>query len=122
MNTPNITIENLRQFHGSEGLFYNPLFRRVEYTDGVKWLGDNGAGWLQDAILSHLIHNNKIKNEEFVSISLMVQKDKTAVLTFDEGNGRVLDSQEFDYVDFPIYEYEVKFFCTNNVLMLASEY
>jgi hypothetical protein len=120
--TENITIANLRQFSGSEGLHFHPLFRGIEYTDGVQWLGANGAGWLQDAILSHLCLNAKVKREEFVTITLMVKADKTAVLTFDNGNGKVLARQKFEYTDFPIHNYEVKFFCTNKVLMLASEY
>jgi hypothetical protein len=122
MTNQNITIQNLRQFHGSENLHFNQLFRKVNYTDGVKWLGDNVAGWLQTDILAHLVHNKKVKSEEFVAVTFIAKKNGTATLTLDDGNDKILDLQKYEYVDFPIIDEPVKFFYTNNVLMLASEY
>lgn len=120
--TETITLTNLNRFQGSEESFYNRMFPNINYTQGVQWIGANGASWLQIAILSHLAYNKKVKNEEFVTASLLVKDDETAVLTFDDGNDNVLATQEFEYADFPIHNVTIKFFYTNGILMLASEY
>ena len=119
MSTSQITASNLAQFSGSENLYFNPLFRSIRYTDGVQWLGKNGAGWLVDACLSHIAHNKNVKHEGFVCITLQVGAKK-ALLTFTDGNDGKLATQRIDYTDFPLSE--VKFFYTNGVLMLAGEY
>jgi hypothetical protein len=117
--TSQITASNLAQFSGSENLYFNPMYRSIRYTDGVRWLGKNGAGWLQDVILSHLAYHKKVRHEEFVCITLKV-KDKSAVVAFTDGDKGKLASQRIEYTDFPLAE--VKFFYTNGILMLAGEY
>jgi hypothetical protein len=120
MSTANLTLENLGNFTGSDRSFYNPLFRKFSYTTGVKFVSDNGASWLIIDILAHLIHNKKVNREEFVCVTLKVNKDRTACLTLDDGNDIILDQQIYPMTDFPLST--VKFFATNNMLMLASEY
>ena len=123
--TQNITRENLAQFYGSEGQYYHPIFRGINYTDGVKFLNNEGAGWLIDAILSHLAFTTQVRRAEFVCIILTVEKMSTgrhqARLTFTDGNDRDLYVQDIEYTDFPLVG-ELKFFCVDKMLMLATEY
>ncbi len=118
MSTKNITPENLAHFFGSEQMFFNPLFRRIQYTEGVQFISANGAGWLIDAILSHAIHTTKVAQEDFIVATLKV-KDRKAILTFDDGNDKVVATQKFDYTDFPLPE--ISFYLENKTLMLPSE-
>lgn len=120
MNTKNITTENLSNFWGSEQLFFNPLFRAIKYTEGVQFLAANGAGWLIDAILSHGIYTKAVAREDFIVATLKVNlKERTAVLTFDDGNDNVVATQKFEYTDFPLPE--ISFYLENKTLMLPSE-
>ncbi len=120
MNTANLTRANLAHFTGSEHSFFNPLFRKVTYTDGAKFISDNGGAWLIIDILAQLVHNKKVNQEEFVCVTLKVNTDHTAILTLDDGNNNILAKQNYPMTDFPLSE--IKFFATNNMLMLASEY
>jgi hypothetical protein len=121
MNTDNLTSENLGGFFGSEGLFYNRLFPSLKYTDGVKFVSDNGAAWLIVDIITHLLMTRKVAQEEFVAITLTVDlKEKKAKLVFTDGNENVLARQNYDYTNFPLPS--ITFFATDRVLMLASEY
>lgn len=136
--TCTLTHSDLAHFTGSEHMHFNPLFgRQFNYTDGVQFLGANGCGWLVDKILSILKFNNKVKAEDFVCITLHVN-DKKAKLYFTDGNMSVeaqtlrntfhgvdegdgfLHFENIDYTDCTVPE--IKFFFTDNVLMLSSEY
>lgn len=114
------TASDLAHFWGSETLYHMPLFAGWRYTEGVKFLNHNGCGWLVTDILAVLKLQAKVKREEFVSIKLVVSADKTAVVTYDDGNGVVLYQQKYEMTDCPVSE--IKFFATDGVLMLASEY
>jgi len=119
--TCTLTHSDLAQFTGSEHLHFNPLFgRHFSYTDGVQFLGAKGCGWLQDKILANLKFNAKLRDQDFVCITLKVNENKTAILTFDDGNDCVLVTEMIEHTDCTIPE--IKFFFTNNVLMLSSEY
>jgi len=118
MNTKNLTHENLSNFFGSQNLFYHPLFgRTVQYTDGVKFVSDNGANWLVIDIIANIMKLQK--TEPFVAITITV-KDKTAKLVFTDGNEKVLAKHNYSYTDFPLDT--LTFFATDGILMLASEY
>jgi hypothetical protein len=116
--TSGITLENLAQFYGSENMYFHPLFKGINYTEGVRFIGQNGANWLLVAILSHAKHNPKVKGEEFVVATLKV-KDGSAILTLDDGNYNVLDIQEFCTTDFPLAS--ISFYIENKTIMLPSE-
>lgn len=109
--------EALRQFSGTENL-YNHWTHKVIYTDGVKWLADRaGAHWLIDTIASWQLRD-EVKAEEFQSWTLRKLPDG-AVLTCDDGNGRVVARQEIEYTDFPLPE--VTLWCEFGTVMLPSE-
>lgn len=121
--TANLTAENLAQFYGSENLYFNWLFRSIHYTDGVQFVNANGAGWLVDAVLSHCILTKKVARQPFVVATLKVKKNKSAVLTFTDGNTGRLASQKFDWTDFPLEEisFYVEWNGERKIMMLPSE-
>lgn len=109
----------LSHFTGTEGYFYHPLFKHINYTDGVKFLSDYGVAWLVTDTLAHLVHNKKVKGQPFVAITL-TSKGGTAKLVLDDGNDKTLATQKYDFTDLP--DGEIKMFFTDGILLLASEY
>lgn len=118
MNTQNITHENLSNFHGSDQMYFHPMFKGINYTFGVRYLMHNGAAWLIEAILSHCLHNKAVKKEEFIVATLKVN-DTKGILTFDDGNDNVVARQVIEYTDFPLNE--ISFYLENGILMIPSE-
>lgn len=123
-NTKNITTENLANFWGSQQFFSHWMARSVLYTEGVEFINANGAGWLVDAVISHVVMTTKVAREDFVMATLKVNLEKhTAVLTFDDGNGNILAKQVIEYTDFPLEE--IVFYVENNgegkTMMLVRE-
>ena len=113
----------LRQFSGSEDYFFNPMFRSVNYTDGVKYINQY-AGWVVTDILAHLVANPKLRGQEFISATLSItgkEGEQVGKLTLTDGDTKVLDIQEYPIV-VGIPNQDILFFYTNNVLMISSEY
>lgn len=124
MNTQNITRANLANFWGSQSFFRHWMSRSLIYTEGCEFINANGAGWLIDAVISHVVHTRAVAKEEFVVATLKVNLEKkTAVLTFDDGNDNVLAKQEIEYTNFPLPE--IVFYVENNgqgkTMMLPGE-
>jgi hypothetical protein len=113
-----ITKLDLSQFYGSENLYFHPLFKAFRYTEGVKYLSDNGASWLVTDILYFLKNIKKLKGQEFLHIVLKVADGK-GTLTFDDGNNNVLFTNKYEYTDFPLDC--VSFYYEYNTLMLVTE-
>ena len=111
---------NLTQFTGTER--YYRIAPKFLITDGVKYLADSaGCYWLLDAAVSHLIQLGTA--DWFVLVRLLVQ-DGAAVLTLEDGNGRVHRKQTIPYTDFPAPQ-QTLYACWDGqhwVLMLTGEY
>jgi len=92
----------------------------VKCTDGVRDVVVKAeAFWLVDAIGSYQ-GEEKVKKEEFQTWKLEV-KNETATLSMTDGNtDKKIVEQYIDYTDFP--EGEWKFYLTDGVLMVPSEY
>jgi hypothetical protein len=111
---------DLTQFYGSEKVYFNPLYKWLNYTDGVKYFLENaggGAYWLLDIIGTEL--HALSRKEQFLSIKMTVA-DNEADITVTDGNDGKLYSRHIEYTDCPAGQWD--FFLTNNVLMLPSEY
>ena len=120
MKNPLELAHALAHYYGTEGYFFNPLYRWMKYTDGVKFFADNagnGFYWGLDIIGTELRQLAKV--EEFLSIKLIVSDDR-AVLAVDDGNDNLLYTKHIQYTDCP--EGIWKFYLINDVLMLPSEY
>ena len=111
---------DLRQFTGSETWYRHPLARKVLYTEGAQYVAEHGgAYWLLDA-LAFAQAIPEVSAESFQFWTLTVRPNHTATLICDDGNGQVVHTQELEFTDFPLDE--IKFYFTNNVILLPSEY
>ena len=118
--TQTITAADLIQFTGSEQWYRHGFVWKVLYTDGVQYVAEKcGAYWLIDEIAFGQM-KRKIKAEEFQVWRLSVNPDQTASLTCDDGNGRVVFTKRIEFTDFPLNE--IRFYFTNNTILLPSEY
>ena len=111
---------DLKMFTGTEQWFRHPLSSNFLYTDGVKFFAEHcggGAYWFLDILATELADLQE--TEDFMSITLIVV-DSSAKILVDDGNGNILHTREVDYTD--AEEGSWKFFFTNNVLLLPSEY
>lgn len=121
METEKLTLSELSEFRGTEKWYRHPVVKKTLYTDGIKYLiGKAGAYWLIDEIAFQQYHP-RLKNEEFQVWMLRVNlEESTAILTCDDGNGRILFTKQISYTDFPLEE--IKIYFTDNVILLPSEY
>ena len=111
--------EDLVQFTGTETWWRHPLCRDVLYTDSAKYVADAGeAYWLLDVIASGQLVS-RVKCEEF-QVWILKVKDNSGVVTAEDGNGKVIYRQELEFTDFPLPE--IKFYFTDSVILLPSEY
>jgi hypothetical protein len=61
-----------------------------------------------------------VASEGFQVWKLKVNADRTATLTCDDGNYNIVYTQHIAFTDFPLDE--IKFYFTDNTILLPSEY
>lgn len=109
--------QDLMQFIGTEHYYRHPLTSSV-FTDGVKYFCDEaGAYWFLDIVVTE--YDLLQKSNGFVVIDLLVS-DRKADIKVTDGNDFVMKERHISSTDCPEGSY--RFFFTNNVLMVASEY
>ena len=114
------SLDMLAGFSGGETFYRHSIVQSVVYTEGVQFLAERAeACWLLDEIAVAQILP-RVKTEEFQCWVLKVAQNKSATLTCDDGNGRVILSKQIEYTDFPLAE--IKLYCTGNTIMLPGEY
>ena len=114
-----ISESQLRQFTCSENWYRHAIDRTVLFTDGAKFLADQGgAHWLLDIIAIAQQHDKRVSAEEFQDWNLKVYSDRSATVYCDDGNGNPVYTQEIPFTDFPLDE--VKLYFANNVIHLAQ--
>jgi hypothetical protein len=120
-NTNTLTHSDLRQFTGSEHWYRHGINRKVIYTDGAKYLADTGnAYWLLDEIAIVQRCEARAAIEEFQVWRLTVNRDRSALLTADDGNDNIIYREEIAYTDFPLND--ITLYYQNNTILLPSEY
>ena len=118
---PKLTSAELAQFTGSEQWHRHGLVRSILFTDGAKYVADKaGAYWLLDEIALAQRFEKSVAAEEFQLWKLTVKPVHTAVLACEDGNGEAVLSKAIPFTDFPLDE--IKFYVTNNTILLPSEY
>ncbi|MBU0800639.1 MAG: hypothetical protein KKA05_06500 [Alphaproteobacteria bacterium] len=119
--TPEQLQHALKDFTGTEQWYRHPLFRAFTYTDGVKFIaGEAGAYWMLDLIFGLQHELPKLQETPFQVWDLTVNDDKSAVLTCTDGNYGPVHEHKLTYTDFPLPKF--RFYLTNQVLLLPSEY
>ena len=120
-NTTTLSEIQLRQFTGSENWYRHSINRAVLYTDGAKFLADQGGVyWLLDIIAIAQQHDARVSGEGFQVWNLKVHSDRSATVFCEDGNGNPVYTQEIPFTDFPLDE--VKLYFANSVIHLPSEY
>jgi len=120
----------LAQFTGTEKWYRHALNRNLIYTDGVKFLAENGgeqgAYWFIDKVACEIAPLLKSKNERFGCINLcvgVIDKNQAMVLVTD-GNDKQLAASHIHYTDMQSGDW--KFYLiddeTHMTLLLPSEY
>jgi len=117
-----MTLENLNQFTGTEQWYRHPLCRRYTYTDGVKYVAEEGSAyWLIDDILIHTSCTKKLKDQDFLVWKLIRNEEGNgAKLICEDGDYNRLFCTESEFTDFPLKS--IEFYLINNILLLPSEY
>lgn len=121
-----LSAHDLSGFTGTDHWYRHGLVRSVTYTDGVKYFAENagnGAYWFLDILATELV--KLAWKEEFLHIVLKVANEK-AVITADDGNGKVLWTKQISFTDAPDGDWQ--FYMAPGgpensvVIMLTSEY
>ena len=116
-----LSDSDLRQFTGSENWYRHGINREVLFTDGARYLADEGgAHWLLDTIAICQRHEANVAAEPFQVWKLTVHADRTATLACEDGNGNTVYTQRIPFTDFPMDEATLWF--ANNVIYLPSEH
>jgi len=123
MTTSNqhLTKQDLRQFTGSELWYRHGLVRWMLYTEGAKYVAEQGrAYWLLDELVLAQKSHSAVAAEAFQLWKLQVNADQTALLTCEDGNGNTVLTKKIAYTNFPLEE--ITLYVTGNVILLPSEY
>ena len=119
--TKTLLESDFKQFTGSEHWYRHGLVRNVLFTDGAKHVADaGGAYWLIDEIALAQRFVKTVAAEEFQVWKLAVCPDASATLTCEDGNGNTVSRKIIEFTDFPLKE--VTLWCTDNTILLPSEY
>ena len=119
---------DLSNFFGTNEYHFQPMFKSIDYTDGIKFLNNNGANWLVVKALALIQCGNLMaKHDYFLCIKCILEKkdDKltgSALFMIENGEEEAVLTEKIDYTDLPC---NITMFCEMGekpVLMLASEH
>jgi hypothetical protein len=121
-NEKDLELKALHQFNGTTK-YYEYIGMNV--TDGIVYIMNNGYSWLvSDAIFTIYFDiriKEHLKKDKFLVIKLKVNREnKTAKVTFEDGNNNVLVYHIYDYTDAKVDE--LVLYYVDGVLMLSNEY
>ena len=129
---PRLDSDDLRSalfhFTGTEQWYRHPFNQRMIYTDGVKFLAENGgeqgAYWFLDKMALEACPLLTAKSQNFAAVTLTVNVDETAVITLTDGNDGQIERFDISYTDMQTGEW--RFYLIeegdDRVLLLPSEY
>lgn len=114
--------DKLNGFYGTEHYYKLNPFVNIVATDGVYFFAKEGkALWAVD----EMTLTAKDLNQAFISVTITCKerKDKhgnTCDIIFTDGNYNILKEKPIPHTDLEVGEY--KFYITDNVILLSSEY
>jgi len=115
LDTDDLELKDLGNFYGTQE--YHQGFLGVLLTDGVAYISNNGYSWFVTDAIS--VIRTKLKDEEFLSIKLILLDGSRAKMVITDGNDKTLYEQDYLYTD---AKRSLNLFYTDNVLMLSGEY
>ena len=111
---------DLAGFTGTTQWFRHPTVQSVLYTEGIQYLAEQGkCYWLIDEI-AFAQHIPEVARKQFQQWTLKVEENRSAILTCDDGNLKIVFTKRIDYTDFPLKQ--IQLFFSDNVLLLPSEW
>ena len=111
-----LTHADLQQFTGTENWYRHGFFRRILYTDGIKYLAETGgAYWLIDAMASHITGKVLAKKAaadprltDMQFWRLKVREDHSAILTCRaDSDVPPAIRQVIPFTDFPLSQLDI---------------
>ena len=119
----------LAHFTGCEQPFRDGMFRGIIYTDGVKFLRENGCNWLVVDILSTAVLDPAVKGQEFVSVKVNKDKKHISFIGVNDEGEEVEVKRLDEYIGFDV-PCDITLFIGETyqssgpvkILLLASEY
>ena len=127
-NLNKLQLELTEYCNGVNQFLYNPLFKTIQYSDGVKYFMENagaGAYWFLTLVATEI--KPAIPSDDFYFIELKVNDDNTAIITCQRDKGEpVLYKKELKYTDCPPskepYKFYFDYYPEQQTLILPSEY
>jgi len=114
---PDLELKDLGQFIGTQH-YYNVF--GIKATDGVKYVMENGYGYLVTDSVAVIRCKPKVRRQPFLTVELRLSEaEHEADLVITDGNNNVLHSQHYNYTD---AKRDIKLYCCNGVMMVPSEY
>jgi len=113
-------LNGLKQFYGSDTVYYMPLFSKYKYTEGVRYLAQNAeAYWLLEYVFQHQ-SDKSIQGLQFQVWKIIVADDNSATIRVEDGDLKHIKSFDLPFTEFPLQEYTLWFI--GGTLLLPSEY
>ncbi len=113
--TKDLELKELGYYVGSEHI-YRGMWGK--YTDGIKYLIDNGYSWFVTDAQIVIAMKPRLKREPFLTVELKLNRAGTAQTVITDGNENVLYTQDYQWTD---AKKEVKLYYENAVMYLSSE-
>ena len=122
----------LKQFIGSEQVFYSPMNRSINYTEGVLHFlnhAGNGAYWLLDILLTQPEILKGVSDHGIVFIHLKVGNSQAKLYVNRDSGEAPLYERRIAFTDCPEAPSSIDdpkgewlFYFVGNTIMLPSEY
>lgn len=118
MTEADILNKELLKFIGTENWYRHPLQRSMTYTDGVRYFADTAESyWLLDIIATEFF--TMLKDKPFLVITASAKDNSCKIIVTDTEENEI-KSRYIEVTDLP--EGNWRFYLTDNVLLLPSEY
>ena len=93
-----LTHQDLADFTGAT--CYYRISTQHLLTDGTHYLAEQGGCfWIMDAVSSHLV---EIGTADWFIVVRIEVEDQSAIMRYEDGNGRELARQAIPYTDFEL--------------------
>ncbi|MCD2452049.1 MAG: hypothetical protein Q8K07_15795 [Methylicorpusculum sp.] len=111
-------VTELAEFCGTSQWYQHHLVKDMTYTDGIKYFADRtGSFWLIDLVATEFF---PLLTEQPLLVIIASSEGKSCELTVTDGNDAQITARNFSFSTMPAGEW--KFYLTDDVLLLPSEY